>query len=71
MPVMHSRFFFSRTIQMSLRDEFEEEPETRNYWRFPDCGGCKNRFKPRLCGDCGSGEHYEELDPDGLDKLFL
>lgn len=55
---------------MPLRDDLEDEPETMEYWQFPECGGCANRMKPRTCRACDNGEFFEEAEPEGLDSIF-
>lgn len=38
--------------------------------KFDECYMCINRFKERICDDCGSGEYFEEQAPDDLEDLF-
>lgn len=44
----------------------EEEVELK----FDDCATCKFLTKLKICGQCDSGEFFEELDPEGIDALF-
>jgi hypothetical protein len=56
---------------MPLRDDLpEDDQDEKPWWKFPDCSGCKNRMRKRICGGCDSGEFFEELDPAGLDGLL-
>jgi hypothetical protein len=48
-------------------DEFLEVLE---HWNFDECDRCVNRFKPNTCADCGVGEHFEEVDQEGVDDVF-
>lgn len=56
---------------MPLCDEIEDEQEVLAHWKFDDCAGCVNRFKPRTCRSCSSGDLFEEVDPEGIDTLFI
>lgn len=56
---------------MPLHDDLpEDEQDEMEWWKFPDCSGCANRMKRRICGGCDNGEFFEEPDPEGLDHLF-
>lgn len=55
---------------MPLCDDFDDEPVVLEHWQFDDCGGCQNRFKPRVCRACSSGDLFEESEPAGLDAIF-
>jgi hypothetical protein len=47
----------------NFEDEFECD-------KFDECGGCKNRFKERICNSCGVGEDFEEEDMEEVDAHF-
>jgi hypothetical protein len=56
---------------MPLRDDLpEDDQEPMDWWQFPDCSGCANRMKKRVCGSCVNGDEYEEPEPEGIDSLF-
>lgn len=48
----------------------DDEPTVLDHWQFDDCASCINRFKPRTCGQCSSGDLYEEIEPEGLDSII-
>lgn len=56
---------------MPLHDDLPpEDQDGKPWWKFPDCSGCANRMKRRVCKGCDNGEFFEEPEPEGLDKLF-
>jgi hypothetical protein len=56
---------------MPLHDDLPRTRRTEKpWWKFPDCSGCKNRMKKRICNGCDNGEFFEEPDPEGLDNFL-
>lgn len=53
---------------MPLYDFGDDEDEIE--LKFDDCSSCQNFGKTRLCNGCGMGEHFEEIEPEGIDSIF-
>lgn len=39
--------------------------------KFDECGSCENLGKSKTCKLCECGEFFNEIDPAGIDTLFI